>query len=52
MPVLLAAGRYDGIAPLANMQAMHEQIPGSDLVDFRRRAYVSDSGQVGVPRYH
>ena len=34
MPVLLAAGRYDGIAPLANMQAMQAQIPGSELVDF------------------
>ena len=31
MPVLLCAGRYDGIAPLANMQAMAKRIPASEL---------------------
>lgn len=31
MPTLLCAGRYDGIAPLANMQAMAERIPRADL---------------------
>lgn len=31
MPVLLCAGRFDGIAPLANMQAMAERIPGAEL---------------------
>jgi 3-oxoadipate enol-lactonase len=30
-PVLLCAGRFDGIAPLANMQAMAERIPAADL---------------------
>ena len=31
MPVLIAAGRYDGIAPPANQQAMHAAITGSRL---------------------
>jgi 3-oxoadipate enol-lactonase len=31
MPVLLCAGRFDGIAPLANMRAMAERIPAADL---------------------
>jgi 3-oxoadipate enol-lactonase len=31
MPVLIAAGRYDGIAPPANQEAMHAAIPGSRL---------------------
>jgi len=31
MPVLLCAGRYDGIAPLANMEAMARQIPNATL---------------------
>jgi 3-oxoadipate enol-lactonase len=31
MPVLLCAGRFDGIAPLANMQAMAAQISGAEL---------------------
>ena len=31
LPVLLCAGRYDGIAPLANMQALKERIPGAEL---------------------
>jgi 3-oxoadipate enol-lactonase len=31
MPVLLCAGRHDGIAPLANMQAMARRIPGAEL---------------------
>ena len=31
VPVLLAGGRYDGIAPVANMEALHEQIPDSQL---------------------
>jgi len=31
MPVLLCAGRFDGIAPLANMQGMAGRIPGADL---------------------
>lgn len=31
MPVLLCAGKYDGIAPMANMRAMADRIPGSDL---------------------
>ena len=29
--MLLCAGRYDGIAPLANMQALKERIPGAEL---------------------
>jgi 3-oxoadipate enol-lactonase len=49
MPVLLCAGRFDGIAPLANMQAMAERIPTADLRVYEgghlfllqdRRAYV------------
>lgn len=31
MPVLLCAGRFDGIAPLANMQAMADRIPAAEL---------------------
>jgi 3-oxoadipate enol-lactonase len=31
MPVLIAAGRYDGIAPEANQHAMHERIARSRL---------------------
>ncbi len=31
VPVLLCAGRYDGIAPLENMQKMAAKIPGSEL---------------------
>ena len=30
-PTLVAAGRYDGIAPLANSQAIAERIPGAEL---------------------
>jgi 3-oxoadipate enol-lactonase len=31
MPVLVAAGRYDGVAPPENQEAMHARIPGSRL---------------------
>ena len=31
MPVLLAAGRYDGIAPLSNMEGMAGRIPNAEL---------------------
>jgi 3-oxoadipate enol-lactonase len=31
MPVLIAAGRYDGIARPENQTAMHSAIPGSRL---------------------
>jgi 3-oxoadipate enol-lactonase len=31
MPVLLCGGRFDGIAPLANMQAMAARIPAAEL---------------------
>ncbi len=31
LPVLIAGGRYDGIAPQANLQAIHDQIVGSRL---------------------
>ena len=34
MPVLLASGRRDGIAPVANMQAIHGQIPHSEIEYF------------------
>ena len=34
MPVLLAAGRYDGIAPVANMEAIQAQIRGSEIEYF------------------
>ncbi|MFP6814273.1 MAG: alpha/beta hydrolase [Pseudomonadales bacterium] len=34
MPVLLAGGEHDGIAPPANMAAMHTRIPGSQLTMF------------------
>jgi pimeloyl-ACP methyl ester carboxylesterase len=30
-PTLVAAGRFDGIAPLANSEALTERIPGADL---------------------
>lgn len=31
VPVLLVGGRYDGIAPVANMEALSERITGSEL---------------------
>jgi 3-oxoadipate enol-lactonase len=31
MPVLLAGGRYDGIAPVANMAALEARLPSSEL---------------------
>jgi pimeloyl-ACP methyl ester carboxylesterase len=34
MPVLLAGGEHDGIAPPTNMAAMHARIPGSQLQIF------------------
>lgn len=34
MPVLLAGGEFDGIAPMANMQALHGEISGSELKFF------------------
>jgi 3-oxoadipate enol-lactonase len=30
-PTLVAAGRYDGIAPVANSEAIAAQIPGAEL---------------------
>jgi pimeloyl-ACP methyl ester carboxylesterase len=30
-PTLVACGRYDGIAPLANSEAIAERVPGADL---------------------
>jgi 3-oxoadipate enol-lactonase len=34
MPVLIAGGRYDGQAPPANQEALHQLIPGSHLEFF------------------
>ncbi len=34
MPTLICAGRYDGIAPLANSEAIASQIPGAELAVF------------------
>jgi 3-oxoadipate enol-lactonase len=34
MPVLVCAGRYDGVAPLANSEALAGQIPGATLAVF------------------
>lgn len=34
VPVLLAGGRYDGIAPMSNMEALEAQIPGAELEFF------------------
>jgi 3-oxoadipate enol-lactonase len=31
MPVLLCAGKYDGIAPLGNMRAMAQRVASSEL---------------------
>ncbi len=31
LPVLLTGGRYDGIAPMANMEALAARIPGAEL---------------------
>ncbi len=30
-PTLIAAGRFDGLAPVANSEAIHQRIPGSSL---------------------
>ncbi|MCB1683379.1 MAG: hypothetical protein R3E82_01760 [Pseudomonadales bacterium] len=35
MPVLLAGGRFDGIAPVDNLTALADQIPGSTLQFFQ-----------------
>ena len=34
MPVLIAAGRHDGIAPLDNQHALLERIPAAQLEVF------------------
>ncbi|MDZ7669497.1 MAG: alpha/beta fold hydrolase [Gammaproteobacteria bacterium] len=34
MPVLIAGGRHDGIAPVANLEALAERIPGAELALF------------------
>ncbi|MBW2562035.1 MAG: alpha/beta hydrolase [Deltaproteobacteria bacterium] len=34
MPVFICGGRYDGIAPVSNIEAMHKQIPQSRLEVF------------------
>jgi 3-oxoadipate enol-lactonase len=34
LPVLVCAGRYDGIAPPANSEAIARQVPGADLALF------------------
>ena len=34
MPVYIVGGRYDGIAPPANLEALHAQIPNSQLEFF------------------
>ncbi len=34
VPTLVAAGRHDGIAPLANSEALAARIPGAELVTF------------------
>ena len=31
MPVYICGGKYDGIAPPANLEAMHQQIAGSTM---------------------
>lgn len=31
MPVYICGGRYDGLAPVANLEAIHAQIPGARL---------------------
>lgn len=31
MPVLIAGGRHDGIAPVSNLEALAERIPGAEL---------------------
>ena len=34
LPILICAGKYDGIAPIANQHALHQQIPNSRLEFF------------------
>jgi 3-oxoadipate enol-lactonase len=34
LPVYICGGRYDGIAPPANLEALHKQIPGAQLEFF------------------
>ena len=34
IPTMVAAGRYDGIAPLANSEALAARIPGAELAVF------------------
>ncbi len=31
LPVFICGGRYDGIAPVSNLEALHRQIPGAHL---------------------
>lgn len=34
MPVLICGGRYDGVAPVANQEALHRQIATSRMALF------------------
>ncbi len=43
-PTLVAGGRYDGIAPPANSEAIASQIPGADAAAVRRRPPVLRPG--------
>ena len=48
-PTFVAAGRYDGIAPLANSEAIVKAIPGSDPACVRRRARLLRPGRRRPP---
>ena len=51
MPVYICGGRYDGIAPPANLEALHAQIPGSQLEFFEGGHAVHAAGSRGVPAH-
>ena len=51
-PTLVACGRYDGIAPLPNSEAIVERVPDAELRDLRRRPRLLRPGPEGAARDH
>lgn len=45
MPVLICGGRHDGIAPVANLEALHTQVPHArlELIDGGHLFFLQDS---------
>ena len=45
MPVFICGGRYDGITPITNLEAIHKQLPHAylELFDGGHRFFLQDS---------